>query len=213
MENIIAQKTAKLLLKIKAVSFRFDPPFIFTSGIKSPIYLDNRLVMSYPEVRKKIIDFYIKLIKNKIGINKVEWISATATAAIPQGCWVADKLNLPMVFVRPTTKAYGKGNKMEGYMKKGAKVVIIEDHISTATNVIGNAQTIKELGGTVKYCIATTSYETKKSIVLLKENNIKLITLTAGKKIVEEALNEKIINLKEKEQVDLWFKDPMNWGK
>jgi len=212
MENKIAQKTAKLLLQIKAVSFRFDPPFTFTSGIKSPIYLDNRLVMSYPEVRKEIIGFYIELIKEKIGLKNVEWISATATAAIPQGCWVADKLKLPLVFVRPTTKTYGKGNKMEGYLKKNAKVVIIEDHISTATSVVGNAQTIKELGGKIEYCVATTTYEANKSIELLKENNIKLVTLTTGKKIVEEALNEKIITSKEKEQVDFWFKDPIKWG-
>lgn len=212
MKKNISKETAKLLLQIKAVSFRFNPSFTFTSGIKSPIYLDNRLVMSYPEVRKKIIKFYIELIKEKIGLKDIEWISATATAAIPQGCWVADKLNLPMVFVRPTTKAYGKGNKMEGYMKKNAKVVIIEDHISTATSVVGNAQTIKELGGRIEYCIATTTYESNKSNEFLKEHNIKLITLTTGKIIVEEALKEKIITQKEKDLVDLWFQDPIRWG-
>src|SRR5437870_2558233 len=106
-DRIIARKAANLLLSIQAVTFRFDPPYTYTSGLKSPIYLDNRLVMSFPKVRDQIINLYILTIKNKIGLKNINYISATATAAIPQGSWVADKLKLPMVFVRPTTKTYG----------------------------------------------------------------------------------------------------------
>lgn len=207
----IAEKTAKLLLGIKAVTFRFDPPYTFTSGLKSPIYLDNRLVMSHPSVRNKIINNYILVIKKKIGLSNVEYVSATASAAIPQASFVAYKLNMPMVFVRPTTKIYGKGNKVEGYLKPGSKVVIIEDHISTAVSVSGNAQSIKELKGKIEYCIATTTFETKKSEELLKENNIKLIVLTSGKIIVEQAFKKGLLTEKQKKSVDLWFQDPPNW--
>lgn len=209
----IAAKVARLLLKIGAVTFRFNPPYTFTSGLKSPIYLDNRLVMSFPGTRNQIINFYIEAIEGRIGLANVDWISATATAAIPQGAWVADRLKLPMVFVRPSTKSYGKGNKVEGYLKKGSKVLIIEDHISTAESLVGNADSIRQLGGKVQYCVATTTYETKQSQQALEENKIDLISLTTGKIIVAVAWKDKYLSDKERETVDLWFADPPNWAK
>lgn len=211
--NTVAEKVAKLLLSIDAMSFRFDPPYVFTTGLKSPIYLDNRLVMSYPKVRKQIVDAYIKIIQEEIGLENVDCISATATAAIPQGAWVAEKLNLPMVFVRPTIKSYGKQTRVEGVVNKKAKVLIIEDHISTAASAAGNAQAIRELGGIVKYCIATTTYESQKSKNILKENKLKLLPLTTGKQIVETALKEKRITKEQKQSIDLWFQDPPAWAK
>lgn len=212
MKNI-AENVAKQLLSIKGMTFRFNPPYIFTTGLKSPVYLDNRLVMSYPKVRKQIVDAYVEVIKSEIGLASVDCISATATAAIPQGAWVAEKLNLPMVFVRPTTKSYGKETKVEGVFKKGAKVLIIEDHISTAASVAGNAQAIRELGGIVKYCVATTTYETQKSKDVLKESKIKLFPLTTGKLMVEIALQEGLITKEQKNSIDTWFQNPLSWAK
>lgn len=209
----IAQETAKILLKIDAVSFRFDPPFVFTTGLKSPIYLDNRIIMSHPDERKKIINFYIDVITKKIGLKNVDYISGTATAAVPQASWVAGKLHLPMVYVRPSTKSYGKANKLEGYLKKGSKVIIIEDHVSTAASIGNNAQTIREAGGKTEYCIATTTYETKESLSVLKNQKMKLFSLTTGKDILERAYLQKIISKKGKENVDAWFDDPPNWAK
>lgn len=211
--NNISVGVAKLLLEIGAMTFRFNPPFTYTSGLKSPVYLDNRLVMSYPEVRDKIIEYYISTIKTNIGLNNVDWISATATAAIPQGCWIAEKLHLPMVFVRPTTKTYGKGGRVEGYLKRGTKVLIVEDHISTAESVKGNVESIRELGGIVEYCIATTTYETEKAKQNIKELNISLITLTTGKIIVETAYNTGKLSKDQKDKVDLWLNDPPEWAK
>lgn len=209
----VARKVANLLLSIKAVTFRFNPPYTYTTGLKSPVYLDNRVVMSHPKVRDEIINDYIHVIKEKIGLAKVEWISATATAAIPQGALVADRLHLPMVYVRPTTKSYGKGNKIEGYLKKGSKVIIIEDHITTADSVVNNAKSIREAGSEVLYCVTTTTYETEKSTNALSENNITLLPLTTGKIIIDTAFQNKQITKKEKESIDLWFQDPPNWAK
>ncbi len=208
-----AQKVAKLLLSIGAVTFRFKPPYTYTTGLKSPVYLDNRLVMSYPKVRNKIIDYYLEAIEESIGVKNAQIISATATAAIPQGAWIAERLQLPMVFVRPTTKMHGKGSKVEGYFKKGSKVLIIEDHISTAASVAGNAESIRELGGKVAYCIATTTYETKLSQETLKANKVELIALTTGKIIVETAFKNGQLTKKQKESVDLWFENPPHWAK
>jgi len=212
-KKYIAEKTAEIFLEIGAVSFRFDPPFTFTSGLKSPIYLDNRIILSYPHARHQIIDFYIKVIRKNINLSKIDYISATASAAIPQGSIIADRLGLPMVYVRPTTKSYGKGNKLEGYFKKGSYALIIEDHISTATSVVNNALTIRELGGKVDYCVATTTYETVQAKENLKKNNLKLIYLTTGKIIVERAFKKGLINKEEKKWVDLWLEDSKNWEK
>lgn len=207
----IAQKTARLLLQIHAVTFRFNPPYTFTSGIKSPMYTDNRVIMSYPLIRKKIINLYSEVIKKEIGLEHVDYISATATAAIPQGSWIADKLNLPMVFVRSSKKTYGKENQMEGYLKKGSNVVVIEDLISTGKSSIGNALTIQEMGGKVKYCVATTTYEMKKASIAFKKNKIKLFALTTGKIIAQEAEKLGLLNGNQKESVFAWLHDPNHW--
>ena len=205
-------------MSINAVSFRFDPPYTYTSGLLSPIYLDNRLIMSYPDVRKKIMDLYIVVIKEQIGLENVEWISATATTAIPHGSWIADKLNLPLVFVRPTTKmagqgkkSYGKGNKMEGFLKKGARVLIIEDHISTATSALDNVQTIRDEGGLINFCIATTSYETNISINAMAAAKVKLLTLTTGKLIAKRAFEKGNLTHAEQKSVLKWLADPEGW--
>lgn len=212
-DNKAAKKIAKLLLSINAMSFRFNPPYVYTTGMKSPVYLDNRLVLSYPDIRKTIIAEYIKVIKETIGRKNIDYISATATAAIPQGAWVAHMLNLPMVYVRPTTKTYGKGGKVEGSLKKGSRVLIIEDHITTAESVVNNAKAIRDLGGKVKYAIATTTYETALSLKNLKENKLKLLPLTTGKIIVETARTLNKLSKEQKDSVDLWFVDPPNWAK
>src|SRR3989338_2613239 len=118
MNKIISQQTAQILIDINAVSFRFDPPFTFTSGLKSPIYLDNRLVLSYPKESKQIVDFYLQIIKTEVGLDKIDYISGTASAAIPQPSLVAAALELPIIHVRPSTKSCGKGNKLEVFLKK-----------------------------------------------------------------------------------------------
>jgi len=209
----IPVEVAKILISIKAVDFRFNPPFTYTSGLQSPIYLDNRIIMSYPAARKKIVNFYLRVIKERIGSKNVDYISGTATAAVPQASWVSGELDLPMVYVRPTTKSYGKGNKLEGYLKTGSKVIIIEDHISTATSVANNAETIRESGGIVKYCVATTTYETSQSKGILKKLGITLYSLTTGKVIVEQAAKAGILSSDEKGKVELWFNDPASWAK
>ncbi len=212
MSNDVSAKAADLLLSVDAVSFRFDPPFTYTSGLLSPIYLDNRLVMSYPEVRKQIIDLYIEVIKEKIGLENVEWISATATAAIPHGAFIAERLNLPLVYVRPSTKKYGKANRLEGYLKEGSKVLVVEDHISTAESVTGNIETVRELGGIVEYVIGTTTYETEKSLKAISDAHVSLLTLTTGKLIVQHAVEKGILTEDQQTSVQEWLSDPEGWG-
>lgn len=219
-DPVIADKAAQLLIQINAFTFRFDPPYTYTSGMKSPIYIDNRLIMSYVDIRKIFIDYYLEVIKNKIGKSNIDWISATATTAIPMGAWIADRLKLPLVFVRPSTKqagqgkkTYGKQNKMEGYLKKGSRVLIIEDHISSATSAVDNAECIREQGGIVDYCISSSTYQTEASRQLLKDYRLRLFVLSSGRLIAESAFQHKQITKKQKESVDRWFEDPPGWAK
>ena len=213
MKQNIAREVAQILLKIGAVTFRFDPPYTYTSGIKSPIYLDNRIIISHPNERKKIIDLYVQLIKNNIGLENVDYVSATATAAIPQGAWIADRLGIPMVYCRSDKKGHGKENQIEGSLRKNSNVVIVEDHISTAGSSIGNADAVRKLGGRVSHVVASTTYETKKSLEQLKHAKLKLFTLTTGKVIIEQAVKKEMLNKKQKELVDDWFADLVGWSK
>lgn len=208
----IPQEVASILLKIKAVTFRFDPPYTYTSGLKAPIYIDNRLVMSYPEYRTKVISYYIEAIKEYIGMDNIDCISATATAAIPHGAWIADKLNLPMVYVRTAKKGHGKENRVEGYLKEGSRVLIVEDHLSTAKSSIENAEAIRELGGKVDYIVASTTYETQKSTDELTNHHLKAIVLSTFKIIVDQAAHEDFLDKEEKALVEDWLDDPPGWA-
>ena len=211
MNEQVAAQVAQILIDTKAISFRFDPPFTYTSGLKSPIYLDNRVIMSYPDKRKRIVAYYLDLIAGHVG--DIDYISATATAAIPQGAWIADKLNLPLVYARSSKKAHGKENQIEGYFKKGSRVVIVEDHISTAGSSVENAKAIRALGGIVEHVVATTTYETQTSKEMLTQHGLQLYTLTTGKQIVKQAQEHRVLNSDERKMVDTWFENPSEWAK
>ncbi|PIS09608.1 orotate phosphoribosyltransferase [Candidatus Beckwithbacteria bacterium CG10_big_fil_rev_8_21_14_0_10_34_10] len=209
----ISKKTAQLLLKIKAIQIRPEKPFKFTSGILSPIYIDNRILMSLPKERRKIINFYLKIIKEKIGVTKNTIFSGTATAAIFQTAYISQKLNLPMVYVRDTKKGHGGQNQIEGIVKKGQRAVVIEDHISTGGSLIGNLRALRKAGAKVNYAIATTTYLMKKASILFKKAKIKVYTLTDLKTIIDEAVKGKYIKASDKDLVLKWAENPPSWGK
>ena len=212
VDQQLAKKVAEAILSIDAMSFRFDPPYTYTSGLKSPVYLDNRLIISYPEKRDLIVDAYCLAIKNTPELIGVEYISATATAAIPQGAMIAQKLNLPMVYVRSSAKGHGKGNKVEGYLKKGAKVLIIEDHISTAGSLLDNASAITEAGGEVIAAVGTTSYESEAAKENLKTHGITAYILTNWETLISTAEELGKMTAAQKSIVEAWHDNPKNWS-
>ncbi|MCT2538029.1 orotate phosphoribosyltransferase [Aquibacillus koreensis] len=152
----LSKEIAKSLYEIKAIQIKPDRSFTWTSGIKSPIYCDNRLTMSFPDVRDKIADGFIELINNLD--EKPDVIAGCATAGIPHAAWVAQKLDLPMVYVRSKPKAHGKGNQIEGTLLEGQKVVVIEDLISTGGSSINSALALREAGAEVLGVLAIFSY-------------------------------------------------------
>lgn len=138
----IPGRIAAYLLEIEAVALRPKQPFTWTSGIKSPIYCDNRLTMSYPEIREYIAESFAAVIREQYPDTEV--IAGTATAGIPHAAWVAQKMNLPMAYIRDKAKGHGKENQIEGSIKPGQKVIVIEDLISTGGSSIKAFQAVKE---------------------------------------------------------------------
>ncbi|MBW2976849.1 orotate phosphoribosyltransferase [Candidatus Woesearchaeota archaeon] len=205
------EEISKILLKIKAVSLRTNPPYKWVSGILAPIYTDNRLIMSYPKERKKIISAFIKLIKgNKI---KVDVIAGIATSGIPYAAWIAEELNIPMVYIRKKEKDHGKENLIEGKLDKGKTVVIIEDLISTGGSSINGVEAVRSAGCKVNYCLAIFTYELDKARQSFERLNVKIATLTDFTTLVKAATKENYIRDDEKEKVLEWSKNPEGWGR
>lgn len=206
---MIAEQIAKDLLSIEAVSLSPDEPFTWASGLKSPIYCDNRVTMSYPEVRRAIAQGLAAKIKEKFP--NVEVIAGTATAGIPHAAWVAEILDLPMVYIRSKAKDHGRGNQIEGRITEGQKMVVIEDLISTGGSVLEAAVAAKREGADVLGVAAIFTYELAKGKKNFEEANTPLVTLTNYSTLIESALQENYINQEQLELLKKWRKDPENW--
>ena len=205
------EEIAKILLRIKAVTLSINPSYTWVSGILAPIYTDNRLIMSYPEERKKILKAFIKTIReNEI---KVDAIAGIATSGIPWAAWIAHELNIPMVYVRKKSKEHGKQNLIEGKLEKRKNVVVIEDLISTGGSSINGVEAARAAGCNVDYCLAIFTYELENAKKNFKKADVKLITLTDFTTLVDVAIKEKYLNNNEKEKVLAWSKNPEKWGK
>ena len=202
-------KISEILLKINAVVLRTKPPFRWASGILSPIYTDNRLLMSYPKERDFIVNSFIKLIKaNKI---KVDGFAGTATAGIPWAAWLAQKMNKPMVFVRSEAKEHGKENKVEGVIESGKRYIVVEDLISTGGSSLNTINAVREKGGIVEDCIAIFTYEMEKSKNNFESVNVKLNTLTNFANLIKTAVQKKYIERNQLSHIMDWKKNPEGW--
>jgi len=208
---MIAKDVSEALLNIQAVKVKIDPPFKWVSGIHSPVYCDNRLLISYPKERKLVVEGFKQLIKEK-NLNP-DVIAGTATAAIPWAAFVAYDLNLPMVYIRPEPKGHGAGKQIEGKIIAGQKVVIIEDLISTGGSSIKAAQAVtKEANGVVTDILAIVTWELQKAVDRFKEANLNLTTLTDFTNIIGLAGETGAINPDEIQKVLEFKKDPATWG-
>lgn len=199
-------KIAKHLLQIKAVSLKPDEPFTWASGIKSPIYCDNRLTLSYPEVRGDIAESLKDLILTHF--EGAEVVAGTATAGIPHAALAADRLNVPMCYVRSKPKAHGKGNQIEGAVSPGQKVVVVEDLISTGGSVLEVVAALEEEGCDVLGVVAIFTYGLPKATAAFQEKNIPYVTLTDYDTLTEVALELKAIEPSAMNKLKRWRQDP-----
>ncbi|MFD0897254.1 orotate phosphoribosyltransferase [Loigolactobacillus binensis] len=204
-------KIATDLLAIKAVTLRPEQPFTWASGIKSPIYTDNRLTISYPGVRRHIAKALVQLIRQHFP--EVEVIAGTATAGIPHAAWVAAQLDLPMIYVRSKPKDHGQGRQIEGKIAAGAKVVVIDDLISTGGSVLKAVTAAQNEGAIVLGVCGIFSYELAASTTNFAAAGIPFYTLTNYTALVETAIDSGMIDQAKRELLHQWRRDPEHWGK
>lgn len=205
------RKIAEKLLDIKAVALNPNDPFTWSSGLRAPIYCDNRLTLSYPEVRKEIAAGLQAIILDKFP--EAELIAGTATAGIPHAAWVSDIMELPMCYVRSKAKGHGKGKQIEGKADKGQKVVVVEDLISTGGSAITAVKALREAGCEVLGVAAIFTYQLEKGKEMLDEEKIEAYTLTDIEALTEVAVENGYIQEKDMKKLVEWRKDPEEWGK
>ncbi|APC48692.1 orotate phosphoribosyltransferase [Virgibacillus halodenitrificans] len=179
----VNKELARELVKIKAVQINPNKFFTWTSGIKSPIYCDNRMTMSYPKVRKKIVNAFKQFIENME--EQPEVIAGCATAGIPHAAWLAEALDLPMVYVRGKAKGHGKGNQIEGDLREGQRVIVIEDLISTGGSSIEAAKSLEKSGAEVLGVLAIFTYGLAIASENFKKEKIYLHTITNFDSLVD----------------------------
>lgn len=199
---------AKNLLDIQAVSLRPQEPFTWASGIKSPIYCDNRLVLSYPDKRRAVVDGFVALIKEEYP--EAEVLMGTATAGISWAALVADRMELPMGYVRSSNKDHGKGNKIEGNLPEGAKVVIIEDLISTGGSVKSVVEALRAAGAQVLGVAAIFTYLLPAAEKMFAALACDFKTLSNYDVLIEAAKEMQYIQETDMEKLRAWKQAPQD---
>ena len=205
----LAKEIARDLLKIKAVYLKPEEPFTWASGIKSPIYTDNRVTLAYPETRTLIEDGFVEKIQAEFP--DVEVIAGTATAGIPHGAIIADKMNLPFAYIRSKPKDHGAGNQIEGRVAPGQKMVVIEDLISTGGSVLDAIAAAKREGADVIGAAAIFTYELPKADKNFNDAGVKLVTLSNYTELIHLAEKEGYINAEGLALLKRFKEDQENW--
>ncbi|WP_066175081.1 orotate phosphoribosyltransferase [Bacillus marinisedimentorum] len=202
----MSKQIARHLLDIGAVALRPEQPFTWSSGMKSPIYCDNRLTLSFPDIRSDIAAGFKKLIEEKFP--EAELIAGTATAGIPHAALVSDLLNLPMCYVRSKAKGHGKGNQIEGVATSGQKAVVIEDLISTGGSALAAASALREAGVEVLGIAAIFTYGLEKGEKNFREAGIPFYTLTEFEELMTAALEIDKLKAEDVEKLHKWKRNP-----
>ena len=210
-DEFIAKETAKLLLQINAIKLNPKNPFTWASGWKSPIYCDNRIILSYPKIRKLICDFLASLIDQNI--KDYDLIAGVATGAIGVGMLVANKLDKPFIYVRSDRKKHGRKNNIEGFYKKDQKVVVIEDLISTGKSSLDACDSLISENLKIKSLVSIFNYNFDISEENFKSKKIEYFSLCSYNYLINYALENNFFSSSEIDELRKWRNDPINWNK
>lgn len=208
--NNTAQKTAELLLQINAIKLNPKNPFTWASGWKSPIYCDNRITLSFPEIRKFLQQEFATNIVEKFG--KPDVIAGVATGAIGIGLLVAEALELPFVYVRPEPKKHGRQNQIEGHFEAGKSVVVVEDLISTGKSSLQAVEALRESGANILGMAAIFTYGFDVASENFKQADIELFTLSNYPTLLKSAVEKSYISQEDLETLSSWSTSPSTWG-
>ncbi|TAI46746.1 orotate phosphoribosyltransferase [Flagellimonas allohymeniacidonis] len=209
LDKAVAKKTAELLLQINAIKLDPENPFTWASGWKSPIYCDNRIMLSYPKVRDYVAKAIAEQVEKLYG--KPDVIAGVATGAIGVGMLVAEAMELPFVYVRPEPKSHGRQNQIEGYLESGKNVVVIEDLISTGKSSLNAVRALKEQNVSVQGMVAIFTYGFEVASANFDKENIALNTLSDYDHLIELASETKYIKESQLQTLLQWKTDPSQW--
>ncbi len=204
-----AKKTAEVLLEANAIKLSPKAPFTWASGWKSPIYCDNRIILSFPAIRYFVKKTMAKHIEDTYG--KPDAIAGVATGAIGIGMLVAEVLDLPFIYVRPEAKGHGRKNQIEGYIEEGKTVVVVEDLISTGKSSLKAVEALRAANVTVKGMVAIFTYGFQVSKDNFEKENVLLHTLGSYDSLLEQALHTNYITKEELETLTEWNTNPSEW--
>lgn len=210
LDKKVAEQTVNYLTQINAIKLNTKKPFTWTSGIKSPIYCDNRLILSFPDVRKFVADKMTEIVENKYG--KDICIAGVATGAIAIGAMIAERLNLPYAYVRPEPKEHGLKNQIEGNIKNGSNVVVIEDLISTGKSSLNAINALKSEGYNVMGMLSIFSYNFQFANKKFEDENISINSLSDYNSLVNLIQSEGTLDRNEISRLKKWREDPKTWS-
>ncbi len=208
MKNTYSGDFASSLLQIKAIELRPHNPFTWASGRRSPIYCDNRAVLSFPTVRTMVKSALVELAGSILGFDT---IAGVATAGIPHGVLLADSLELPFVYVRASSKDHGRQNLIEGRLPSNAKVLVVEDLISTGGSSLKAVDALRQAGAEVIGCLALFSYGFKEAHQAFENAKCPLLTISDYPTLLQEAIKINYINANEADILSAWNQNPVAW--
>jgi orotate phosphoribosyltransferase len=212
-KSSIAEMTAKMMLEVKAVHFSQDKPFVFTSGWASPVYIDCRKLISYPRVRSALIDFATATIVRDVGFEQFDTVAGGETAGIPYAAWIADRLSLPMQYVRKKPKGFGRGAQIEGHIEEGARTLLVEDLTTDGRSKVNFCTALREAGAIVDHVLVMFYYdifpESKKIIADIKVELLYLATWWDVLRVVKQGgyFEPRVID-----EVERFLNAPAKWS-
>lgn len=209
----IATLTASMLWEIEAVHFRADEPYTFTSGLKSPVYIDCRKLISYPRIRSAVCDFGCATVMRAAGFEKYDVVAGGETAGIPYAAFIAERLGLPMIYIRKKPKGFGRGARIEGDLKEGQRVLFVEDLTTDGGSKIGFAEAIREVGAQVTDTFSVFYYDIfKDAPATLKEHGMDLHYLTTWHEVLAVARDKSLFDDATLAAVQSFLGDPYSWS-
>jgi len=214
MAGDFARRTAQLLLDMKAVHFNAEQPFIFTSGWASPVYIDCRKVISFLEPRREIIRMGCELLQSACDVAKLDYIAGGETAGISYAAWISEQLSKPMLYVRKKPKGFGRGAQIEGEMKDGARVLLVEDLTTDGASKVAFANALRDGGAVVTDAFSVFYYGIyKESAGLLKEGGLALHALATWKDVLAEAKARDLFPASTFAEVEKFLSQPAEWSR
>ncbi|MEE9320513.1 MAG: orotate phosphoribosyltransferase [Granulosicoccus sp.] len=209
----MAALTARMLLEINAVHFNADKPYILTSGLASPVYIDCRKLISYPRIRSTLMDFAVSLLYRDVGFEAFDAVAGGETAGIPFAAWIAERMGLPMQYVRKKAKGFGRDARIEGDIREGQRVLLVEDLTTDGGSKISFAEALREAGADVSHTLVIFYYDIfKQTSANLQEAGLQLHHLASWWHVLAESRRAGHFNEATHAQVEAFLNDPVSWS-